>query len=206
MPSRQAVPAEPSTATRRRTYRALVAAAANLMDEGVLPGVPEAAAAADVSRATAYRYFATQTDLLHAVLNTRLAPLSDEMLADIAVTDPLDLLVTRAIPALKENEPQLRAALRLSLEHWQRERDGTLREDETTMVRGGRKAMVDKALEPVDDRLDEGTLRRLAMALSMLVGIEGWVVLKDIWGATDDEAEQTLAWATRALIEAATGA
>jgi len=205
MARRQEVSAEPQTATRRRTYRALLQAAAELMDDGVLPGVPEAAAAAEVSRATAYRYFPTQTDLLHAVLNARLAHLSDRMLHDIDFTDPLDLLVERALPALKTNEAQLRAALRLSLEHWQRERDGTMREDETTMVRGGRKAMIDKALEPVRESMDDATAQRLSMALSVVIGIESWVVLKDIWGATDEEAQQTMAWAARALISAATG-
>ena len=52
--------------TRRRTHGALVAAARDLVGEGLTPTVEDAAARADVSRTTAYRYFPNQTALLVA--------------------------------------------------------------------------------------------------------------------------------------------
>ena len=52
--------------TRRRTHAALVAAARDLVAEGLTPTVEDAAARADVSRTTAYRYFPNRTALLVA--------------------------------------------------------------------------------------------------------------------------------------------
>src|ERR1700712_5586787 len=52
------------SAQKRRTRRALVDAAALLVTEGIVPTVAQAAERADVSRATAYRYFPTQGSLL----------------------------------------------------------------------------------------------------------------------------------------------
>ena len=49
---------------RRRTRRALLLAAGELVEAGRTPTVAEAADAADVSRATAYRYFPSQDALL----------------------------------------------------------------------------------------------------------------------------------------------
>ena len=52
---------------KNRTRRAVVEAASALVREGRTPTVAEAAEAAEVSRATAYRYFPTQDMLLAEV-------------------------------------------------------------------------------------------------------------------------------------------
>src|ERR671914_2827024 len=49
---------------RARTRRQILGAAVRLMQEGTIPTVEQAAAAADVSPATGYRYFPTQGALL----------------------------------------------------------------------------------------------------------------------------------------------
>src|SRR5215208_1915615 len=49
---------------KRRTRAAIVEAARRLLDQGTTPTVADAAAAALVSRTTAYRYFPTQEALL----------------------------------------------------------------------------------------------------------------------------------------------
>src|SRR5215475_14511286 len=54
------------TRQKTRTRRALVEAARELLAQGVIPQVEEAADAADVSRTTAYRYFPNQRALLVA--------------------------------------------------------------------------------------------------------------------------------------------
>src|SRR3982074_325863 len=51
---------------KRRTRDALVAAARDLVARGVTPTVEAAAAAASISRTTAYRYFPNQRELLVA--------------------------------------------------------------------------------------------------------------------------------------------
>ncbi|EOG7989458.1 TetR/AcrR family transcriptional regulator, partial [Proteus mirabilis] len=55
--------------TRKRTYQLLVTTALQLFEQGMLPTVSELAAHAGVSRATAYRYFPTQSDLISATVD-----------------------------------------------------------------------------------------------------------------------------------------
>lgn len=173
-----------------------------MMDRGAIPTVAEAAEAADVSRATAYRYFPTQSELLEAVLEERLSDITGEALDRVEVGDPLSLLVERGLPALRANEAQMRAALRLSLEQWQRNSEAA---DTDTITRGGRVPLVAKALEPVVAGVSPADRRRLAIALTLLFGIESWIVLKDIWHLDDDEATSVITWAARALLAATPG-
>jgi hypothetical protein len=44
---------------------------------------------------------------------------------------------------------------------------------------------------------------RLHRALSVVYGIEPYIVLKDIWGVSDREVERTALWMADALIDAA---
>jgi hypothetical protein len=44
---------------------------------------------------------------------------------------------------------------------------------------------------------------RLHRALSVVYGIEPYVILKDIWGLADREVERTALWMADALIDAA---
>jgi hypothetical protein len=44
---------------------------------------------------------------------------------------------------------------------------------------------------------------RLHKALSIIYGIEPWVLLKEIWGAPEREIEQVALWMADALIDAA---
>src|SRR4051812_19397778 len=70
---------------KTRTYEALVAATRALLAQGSTPTVEEAAAAAGISRATAYRYFANQRALLvasHPEIEER------SLLGDDAPADP----------------------------------------------------------------------------------------------------------------------
>src|SRR5882757_3846446 len=54
------------SAQKARTRHALVAAARDLVAQGMTPTVEDAAAAASISRTTAYRYFPNQAALLVA--------------------------------------------------------------------------------------------------------------------------------------------
>jgi AcrR family transcriptional regulator len=66
--------AEPRGA-RARTLRLMLDTAISLMQEGATPSVTEVAEAAGVSRATAYRYFPSQADLVGAVVEEALGPI-----------------------------------------------------------------------------------------------------------------------------------
>src|SRR5467141_3296895 len=104
------------TQQKNRTRNALVAAARDFVAGGLTPTVEEAAAAASVSRTTAYRYFPNQRALLVAAHpeteTTSLLP------AD-APDDPearLDAVIEAFTRLIADTDPQQRTMLRLSLE------------------------------------------------------------------------------------------
>ncbi|HEX4865570.1 MAG TPA: TetR family transcriptional regulator, partial [Acidimicrobiales bacterium] len=104
------------TAQKKRTRDALVAAARNLVAAGVTPTVEAAAAAASISRSTAYRYFSDKRALLLAA-HPEIAARS--MLPANPPHDPparLDAVVRNFSAMILDTEAQQRTMLRLSLE------------------------------------------------------------------------------------------
>lgn len=63
------------THTRARTRKLLLDSAMALFDGGAFPSITELALHAQVSRATAYRYFPTQSTLVAAVVAESLGPI-----------------------------------------------------------------------------------------------------------------------------------
>ncbi len=60
-------------------------------------------------------------------------------------------------------------------------------------VRMGRRLpMIEAALAPARDTLDESTYRRLVDALSAMMGIDSLVVLRDVCDLDHDEAKSTM--------------
>jgi hypothetical protein len=110
-------------------------------------------------------------------------------------------LFDQTFPRFRQFEPQMRAAIQLSLEQWGLQRAGLL--DEEAYHRGHRRKLLAHALQPLEKKLSRQTLERLTKALSVVYGIEFYIVLKDIWGCTDDEVEKIALWAVSALVDAA---
>lgn len=190
---------------KARTRDALVAAATELLRKGGAPTVAEAAEHAKVSRATAYRYFPTQDALLMEIsrVNPVAAPV-DEWLATLDGGDPqqhLAQLVTRFNRITLEEEATLRTALRSYLDTWLQSRG---KPDAPTAVREGRRVRwLDHALAPVRTRLKPAQWKRLRAALSLTLGMEAMIVMKDVCHCTDAEAIATLEWAALALLRSA---
>jgi AcrR family transcriptional regulator len=185
------------TSQKTRTRAALVGAARQLLAEGVTPTVEQAASAASIGRATAYRYFPSQSVLLTATLP---ALAESSLLGDSPPADPgarLDIVVDAIARQAVENEPALRNMLRLSLEP-----DPTKRGD-LPFRTGRRITWVTEALAPLDDRLPAPELRRLVHAIAAAVGIDSLVWLTDIAGLSRDEAVESMRWSARALLRAA---
>ena len=187
---------------RARTRKLMLDTAIRLMQQGATPSVSDVAEAAGVSRATAYRYFPSQSDLVHAVVDAALGPIlewtSDSTDAEARVTD----LLSVTMPRIVEFEATFKAALKLSLEQWARTRAGTLGE-EPPFKRGHRVELLQAALSPLRQTLSQRQFQRLARALSLVYGLEVLVVLKDIWGVGDEETQEVSQWAAMALIRAA---
>ncbi|MGO7208453.1 TetR/AcrR family transcriptional regulator, partial [Rhizobium ruizarguesonis] len=111
---------------RARTRKLMLETATRLMQSGITPSVSEVAEAAEVSRATAYRYFPSQAALVHAVVDEALGPiLGWSCDSPDARTRVADLLAT-AMPRIDEFEATFKAALKLSLDQWAQRQAGTL--------------------------------------------------------------------------------
>lgn len=172
---------------------------------GHVPSVSELAAAAGVSRATAYRYFPSRSKLIAAVVDHSLGPVRSAI-ADDDSSDGVrrvERLFESTFGRLSEFEPQMRAALQLSLEHAALERAGRL--DEEPYRRGYRVERLRRALETLRPRLTRRHHELLWKSLSLVYGIEPYVVLKDIWGEDDAEVEAVARWMVAALVRHALG-
>jgi hypothetical protein len=63
--------------------------------------------------------------------------------------------------------------------------------------------MLHRAAAPLATTLGAPAYERLLKALSLIYGIESYVVLRDIWGASYREVEAVARWMLEALIESA---
>lgn len=201
-PVQATVPARgPEAGARGRTYRLLLAQAMELAADGRLVTVAEVAAAAGVSRATAYRYFPSRSRLISAIVGESLGPVRRFESSAVDGRERVQDLFTKTFPRFRQFEPHMRAALQLSLEHWALERSGSITEE--PYRRGHRVAILTRIAAPLKSRMPESEFRRLLRALSMIFGIEPYVVLKDIWGCSDREVQAIARWMADALIDAA---
>jgi AcrR family transcriptional regulator len=185
------------THQKARTRAALVAAARELLAEGITPTVEQAADRARISRTTAYRYFPNQRALLIASYPELDMP---SLLDADAPADPaarLEAVIESITRQVVEYEPELRAMLRLSLESPPPERAAL-------PLRQGRAiAWIEDALAPLRGRTSHRDLRRLALAIRATVGIEALVWLTDIGGLSPEEAAVLMRSSARTLLHAA---
>jgi AcrR family transcriptional regulator len=183
------------TTQKARTRAALIDAARRLLAASQTPSVEDAAEAAGVSRATAYRYFPNRRALLVAAHPEVEAT---DLLGEDAPQDArerLDRTIAELIALTVDTEPELRTMLRLSLE------PGPPRE---LLLRQGRAiGWIEKALAPLQARLDPPELRRLVLAIRAACGIEALVWLTDVAGLSRQEASELMRWSALALLRTA---
>ena len=182
---------------KQRTRQALIAAARDLLARGATPTVEAAAAAASISRATAYRYFPNQHSLLvgaHPEVNMTSLLDADAPLEPEA---RLDAVVNRTAELLFSAEATYRTMLRLSLEA-----DPAARGD-LGLRKGLRLRWIEDALEPVRSQLPSDDFRRLVHAIAVAIWIEAIIVLVDLAGLSRPEAVEVVRWSARSLLRSA---
>ena len=188
-------------AQKRRTRKAIIAAAAELLAAGKTPTLNDVAAAADMSRRTIYMYFPTMDQLL---IDATLGSLTRNTVeaAINSVRDSSDVahrveIMTRAVQkGFAATEQQGRTLLRLTV-------DAPAPRPAGQPLRGYRRIeWIERALEPMRGKVDKKRLERLVSALAMVVGWESLIVARDIRGLTLKEAEEVSAWAARVLVNA----
>jgi AcrR family transcriptional regulator len=189
-------------AQKRRTRKAIVDAAGELLAKGKTPSVNDVAAAAEVSRRTVYMYFPTLDQLmidaaLGAVTRNTVGTALDSINDNDDVEERVDVM-TRAVQSdFAATEKQGRALLRLTVD------TPTLERQSDQPLRGYRRIeWIERALEPLRGKVDRKRFERLVSALSMVVGWESLIVARDIRALSLAEAEEVSAWAARTLVRA----
>jgi AcrR family transcriptional regulator len=185
------------TQQKQRTLDELVAAARSLVASGVTPTVEQAAAAAGVSRAAAYRYFPNRRALLVAAHPETGAP---SLLPADPPDEPaarLDAVIQAFTQLIVRTEAQQRTMLRLSLEA------GESGRPDLPLRQGRAIGWIEEALSPLQDQLTEQAIHQLAIAIRSAVGIEALAWLTDVAALTRDEATDLMSWSAQALLHAA---
>lgn len=178
-------------AQKARTRAAIVAAARTLEQ----PSVEQAADLAGVSRATAYRYFPTQESLKVEIDGEAFWAGVEKLVArrhSSPVEERLDALIDAISEAVARDERHVRAALSVYHDTWLRDPGGPVRQ-------GRRMRWIDATLSETPPAVRE----RLRLGLALIAGPDPVLMLKDVAGLDDSEANGVLKWAAAALLRAA---
>jgi AcrR family transcriptional regulator len=182
---------------KARTREALITATRELLAQGITPTMEGAAAAASISRTTAYRYFPNLRALLVATY-----PHIEErsLLGPEPPPDPLarlEIVAEDQARRILTYEPEMRTVLRLSLES-----DSTDR-PQLPMHRGLRIGWIEDALAPLRTQMPEHELQRLIYGIGATLGIEAFVWLTDIAQLPPEEAVAIMRTNASGLLRAA---
>jgi AcrR family transcriptional regulator len=186
------------TNQKARTRKDLLAAARALMERGEPVTVIAAAHEAGISKATAYRYFASSDALiLDATLDANvLTP--EEVVGDATDVRERVLRVQRYLFRLiRESETQFRLFLARALDDWVA-RGG----ENDPQIRGGRRLpMYEHALAPVRAQMKPREFEFLVVSLSAASGMESYLALKDVCRVDDDMADRVAASTIEAILD-----
>ena len=190
------------TNQKLRTHIALVEAAAQMVREGKSFTVAEVADRARVGRTTAYRYFPTVEKLivhasLHATTEVEKQTIGLELESSQAVDERLRAVVKASDTSISDHDHLYRTMLQQSLI----EDSNTV--DELPRRSGARRAVIDSAIGELRRQLGEKRYERLTAALSLFIGIEAAVVLRDVCLLSQETARDVKVWGAVAILNAA---
>ncbi len=184
---------------RNRTRKDLLRAAGALMKDGGPLSLEEIAAKAEVSRATAYRYFPNLDALLLEASVDMQTPEADALFEGLDSKNPVARLerVDAALhDMIAQNEASVRAMLAHSATAVRNAGDPPRRQNRRT-------PLIEAALAPARDQFKPAAFKKLVQALGVVVGSEGYVTCKDVLGLNGAEAQKLRRWMIAALVEAA---
>lgn len=199
-PPRDVADGEGRANQKRRTRRALLDAAIALCEGGRQPSFAEVAAHAMVSRATAYRYYSSVEELISdAMFERAVKPL--ESVYRPGKDDPLEA-IGRAARTLNEmllaDEVGLHVVERSFMSAWLEN------EPQARPPRPGRRMQyIAPIVEALKGQLPLAARKRLAAALTLTMGAEAVLTLRDVAGTDTAHTLAVSAWAAQALVRQA---
>jgi AcrR family transcriptional regulator len=193
---------EGRTNQKLRTHRAIVEAAAQLVREGKTFTVADVADRALVGRTTAYRYFPSVETLvahasLHAVTEVEKQSIGAALESTTEADERLRTVIEASDKSITDHENLYRTMLKLSLS------GETTEEADLPHRSGARKDVLDSAIGALRRQLGEKHYERLIAALSLFVGIEAAVVLRDVCLLPADKACDIKVWGANLILEGA---
>jgi AcrR family transcriptional regulator len=185
-----------------RTRRALLAAARQLLEQKKSVTVVAAAEAAGISKATAYRYFATPEALLREAVLDGVWREPEAVIGDaVNVRDRVHRVRAYLFEHTRNNEAAHRYFLSKALEAWVQEGG----KPKTKLRLARRIPMFEMALAPVRKKLGKREFRDLVMALAGASGIESYIALKDMCELDDAAADAISEMTFDAILDRALG-
>jgi AcrR family transcriptional regulator len=182
-------------AQRRRTRRAIIAATMQLLSEGRTPTIDEIAAAAEVARRTVYTHFPTLDRLILDATMGAMAgsEVEAEFEPDADAVNRVDTIVETLYRHADEWLPLGRRMVAL-----------TAASPPADGPRRGQRRVewIERAVEPLRDRVSDEQYDRLVSSLCVVLGWEAMIVLQDIRGHDRQRGREVNAWAAQALVRA----
>jgi len=183
---------------RLRTRQALIDAAVAMRDEGHNPTVAQVAERARVSRATAYRYFPSMEALISETAADReMQPLERLWRPGDDPVKGIGLAANALNALLLDDEIGLHVMERSFMTVW-------LESESHEPLRPGRRmSYIEPIVDSLKDELTPRARKRLKQALSIVMGTEALIAVRDISRASIEESLDAAAWAARALVRQA---
>jgi AcrR family transcriptional regulator len=171
-----------------------------LLEEGQTPSIDQIARAADVSRRTIYLHFPSVDQLLLDATVGVLSQADIDAVLDRTMrgADAADRVDALAQALLRHSDATLhlgRQLIRLSVAA------ADAGPSDQQPRRGYRRTeWIERALEPSRDQLTSQQFERLVSALSLVLGWEAMIVLRDIRGLSSAQEAATVRWTARTLV------
>jgi AcrR family transcriptional regulator len=182
-----------------RTRQALIDAVVALRDEGRTPTFADVAERALVSRATAYRYFPSIEALISETAADRgMQPLDRFWRPGDDPVKGIGQAANALHRPLIDDEVGLHVMERSFMTVWL-ESDSR----ETLLRPGRRMSYIEPIVDSLKDALAPAARKRLKQALSIVMGTEALIAVRDIGRASADESLEAAAWAARSLVRQA---
>jgi AcrR family transcriptional regulator len=182
-------------AQRRRTRMAILDATTQLLRDGHAPTLEEIAERAEVSRRTIYMHFPTLDQLILDATMGALAgrDVEEEFEPESDVSERVATIVDTLYDHAEEWLPIGRRMVALTAAN----------SPAHGPKRGQRRVeWIQRAVEPLRERLTDEQHDRLVSALSIVLGWEAMIVLQDIRGHTPEREREVTAWTAQVLVRA----